>query len=95
MLLLLLFLAVIVVVDPKKPPWKFGNNRVGNSWDIADIEFPVGGGVKSFACHTQLLTHQIFRTVDGMYDHEPKNPVQVKCKIPESLIPNSHLPGIM
>ena len=44
-MLLLLLLAVIVVVNPRNPPWKFGNNRVGNSWDIADVEFPVGGGV--------------------------------------------------
>ena len=62
-MLLLLLLAVIVVVDPRNPPWKFGNNRVGNSWDIADVEFPVGGGgggggggVKSFSCQTQLLS---------------------------------------
>ena len=41
---MLLLLAVIVVVDPRNPPWKFGKNLVGNSWDIADVEFPVGGG---------------------------------------------------
>ena len=42
---------------------KFGQNRVSNSWDIADVEFSVGGwwvvggggggGVKSFSCKTQ------------------------------------------
>ena len=38
---------------------KFGQNGASNSWDIADIEFPVGGGgwwvggVKSFSCKTQ------------------------------------------
>ena len=56
----------VVTVDPRNPPWKFGKNRVGKSWDIADVEFPVvggggwwvvvGGGVKSFSCHTQLLS---------------------------------------
>ena len=44
---------------PRKLPLKFGQNRVSNSWDIADIEFPVvvvvvvGGGVKSFLRKTQ------------------------------------------
>ena len=28
-------------------PLKFGQNRVSNSWDIADIEFVWGGGVHS------------------------------------------------
>ena len=38
---------------------KFGQNRVSNSWDIADVEFSVvvvvlgGGGVKSFLRKTQ------------------------------------------
>ena len=42
---------------------KFHQNRVSNSWDIADIEFVWvvvvvgggggGGGVKSFSCKTQ------------------------------------------
>ena len=37
-------------------PSKFHQNRVSNSWDIADIEFVWGGGVgfaKSFYCQTQ------------------------------------------
>ena len=44
-------------IDPRNLPLKFGENRVSNSWDIDDIEFPVvvGGGVKSFTCQTQLL----------------------------------------
>ena len=35
---------------PRNLPFKFVQNRVGNSWDIADIEFVVvdggGGGPK-------------------------------------------------
>ena len=34
----------VVVLDPRNLPLKFGQNRVTNSWDIADIEFLVGGG---------------------------------------------------
>ena len=34
---------------------KFHQNRVSNSWDIANIEFVwVGGYAKSFSCLTQL-----------------------------------------
>ena len=45
------------VIDPRNLPLKFGQNRVSNSWDIDDIEFPVvvGGGVKSVSCQTQLF----------------------------------------
>ena len=42
---------------PRNLPLKFGKNQVSNSWDIADIEFVVGGGggcAKSFSCKTQL-----------------------------------------
>ena len=38
--------------------YEFGQNKVKNSWDIADIEFVVvvgGGGVKSFSCQKILL----------------------------------------
>ena len=52
---------VIVFVDPRNLPLKFGQNRFNNSWGIADIEFAVGGGggcgggVQSdFFCQTQL-----------------------------------------
>ena len=40
---------------PRNLPLKFGQNRAGNSWVIAVIEFLVGGGggVKSFSCKTQ------------------------------------------
>ena len=40
---------------PRNLRLKFGQNRVSNSWDIADVEFPVGGGggVKSFLRKTQ------------------------------------------
>ena len=31
-------------VGPRNLPLKFGQNWVTNSWDIADIEFLVGGG---------------------------------------------------
>ena len=56
-------LHVIVVFDPTNLPLKFGLNQVRNSKDIYDIEF-VGvvvvvsgdGGLKSFLCHTQLLS---------------------------------------
>ena len=40
---------------PRNLCLKFGQNRVSNSWDIADIEFSVGGGgggVKSFSRKT-------------------------------------------
>ena len=54
--------AIVIVVDPRNQPLKFGWNQVKNSGDIADIEFAVvggggdgGGGVKSFSCQTQLL----------------------------------------
>ena len=48
------------IIDPRNLPLKFCQNRVSNSWDIDDVEFPVvvvggGGGVKSFSCQTQLL----------------------------------------
>ena len=55
----------MIVVDPTNLPLKFGQNRVRNSWNIDDIEFVVvvvvgggsgGGGLKSFSCHTQLLS---------------------------------------
>ena len=32
---------------PGNLPLKFGQNRVSNSWDIADIEFVWVGGVQS------------------------------------------------
>ena len=41
---------------PRNLRLKFGQNRVSNSWDIADVEFSVvvvGGGEKSFLCKTQ------------------------------------------
>ena len=40
---------------PRNLRLKFGQNRVSNSWDIADVEFPVGGGggVKPFLRKTQ------------------------------------------
>ena len=41
---------------PRNLPLKFGSNRFSNGWDIADIEFMVGGGgggVKSFSRKTQ------------------------------------------
>ena len=47
---------------PRNLHLQFHQNRVSNSWDIADIEFAVvvvvvvGGGLKSFSCHTQLLS---------------------------------------
>ena len=42
---------------PRNLPLKFHQNRVSNSWDIADIEFVWGGvgGVESFYCQTQPL----------------------------------------
>ena len=48
---------------PRNLRLKFGQNRVSNSWDIADVEFTVvvvvggggGGGVKSFSCKTQTF----------------------------------------
>ena len=45
----------IVKDGPRSLPLKFGQNRVSNSWDIADVEFTVvvGGGVKSFLRKTQ------------------------------------------
>ena len=57
-MLLLLLLAVIVVVDPRNPPWKSGKNRVGNSWDIADVEFPVVGG--GWWCKVIFVSHPTF-----------------------------------
>ena len=50
---------VVVVVHPRNLSLKFGWNRVSNSCVIADIEFVWvvgGGGLKSFSCHTQLLS---------------------------------------
>ena len=54
------------IVGPKQNvsgnlPEKIHQNRVSASWDIADIEFVWwwvvgGGGLKSFSCHTQLLS---------------------------------------
>ena len=38
---------------PRNLRFKFGQNRVGNSWDIADVESCVVGGVKSFSRETQ------------------------------------------
>ena len=32
------------VIDPRNLPIKFGQNRVSNSGDIDDVEFPVLGG---------------------------------------------------
>jgi len=53
---------VYVKDGPRNLPLKFDQNRVSNSWDIADIECVwwlggVGGGVvfKSFSCQTQLM----------------------------------------
>ena len=51
-----------VLEVPRNLPLKFGQNRAGNSWDIADFEFVwvggsvvvVVGGVKSFLRLTQL-----------------------------------------
>ena len=34
----------IVKVEPGKLFLKFGQNCMSNSWDVANIEFPVGGG---------------------------------------------------
>ena len=50
---------VVIGVDPRDQPLKFGLNRVKNSGDIADIEFAVVGGVKSISCQTQLLLCQV------------------------------------
>ena len=54
---------VVVVVYPRNPHLKFGPNWAINSWDIADIEFVVGGGrrwevgwyAKLFSCQSQFL----------------------------------------
>ena len=42
----------------KNPTFRVGQNWVSNSWEIADIEFVVVGGVgvKSFSCQTQVLS---------------------------------------
>ena len=40
---LLQFKSVIDV--PRKLTLKFGQNQVSNSWDIADIEFVLAGGL--------------------------------------------------
>ena len=50
------YVVVIVVVNPRNLPLKFGQSWVSNSWDIPDIEFVVGDGVKSFLCQIQLLS---------------------------------------
>ena len=47
-----------VLDGPRNLPLKFGQNRASKSWDIADIEFVVGGGggggcAKSFSGKTQ------------------------------------------
>ena len=39
----IVLVVVLIIVGPNLN-LKFGQNRVGNSWDIADVEFPVGGG---------------------------------------------------
>ena len=55
-----IIVVVFVFVDSRNLPLKFGQNRDSNSFDIAEIEFPVvvivvvGGCVKSFSCQTQL-----------------------------------------
>ena len=70
LLLLVVIIAVVVVVHvvvvvyPRNLHLKFGQNWVSNNWEIADIEFRVGGGggVNSFSCQTQLLSW--FVTID-------------------------------
>ena len=50
---------VIVVVHPRNLPLKFGQNQVGNSWNIADVEFPVdvvGGWVVVVVCKVFFMT---------------------------------------
>ena len=51
---------------------KFGQNRVSNSWDIADVKFRVGGGgggggwwsAQSFSCQTQLKVMLVWVEVE-------------------------------
>ena len=48
-----------VSVGPRNLPFKFGQNWVSNSWDIADIEFVwvVGGGWVVVVCKPILVFH--------------------------------------
>ena len=46
---LYLYLSQTNIQHPKKLPLKFGQNRVNNSWYIADIEL-VWGGIYSHFC---------------------------------------------
>ena len=56
-----LWYMISVKDDPKKATSKLGPNQVSNCWDIADIEFLVGGWwvggqwTRVFSCPTQLL----------------------------------------
>ena len=42
---------------PRNLPLKFGQNRVSNSWDIADIEFLWGGVVCTVIFMSNLQLH--------------------------------------
>ena len=40
-----------VLVDPRNLPLNFGQDRVSNSLDTAEIEFVESGCAKSFSCY--------------------------------------------
>ena len=68
---------------PRNLPLKFGQNRVSNSWDIADIEFLWGGVVvwfaQSFSCPTFNYI-EVTLLLSWGCDNTNESPIQHPCK---------------